>query len=361
MKSSHSRTRPLLVLATVVLFSCGARSAERAPKGLAPTAPIEQLWQDPGDIGAKDLLLGPEGQKEVPDPRADYKFLEEDTSGHSNGYVVEDPKGRKWKVKVGNEAQSELVASRILWAIGFHQPVEHYVAHWRLTGGPVAQPEPGRFRLDSDHKNEGDWSWTENPFVGTRELRGLIVANFLVNNWDLNPTNNRIYRMKKSSGQETRYVVQDLGAALGKARWWFSNRNDIESFEKEGFIAGVEDGHVRFDYHGRHRDLLKGITPEDVAWVCGLLSQLSHEQLRSAFRAASYSEDVAERFVRKLEERIRQGAQQGGNGSSSLEDSRSGRDLLEPSRRSRRTVQALGQLGPGSLRSREHDPEDART
>jgi hypothetical protein len=46
--------------------------------------------------------------------------------------------------------------------------------------------------------------------------------------------------------------------------------------------------------------------------VCGLLSQLSHEQLRSAFRAASYPDDVAERFVRKLEERIRQGAQQGG-------------------------------------------------
>ena len=308
MTAPLPRTRRLLVLVALALVAPGARCAGHPQKAPAPNAPIEQLWMDPGDIGSRDLRLGPEGDEHVPDPDAEYKFLTADTSGHSKGYEVEDPKGRKWKVKVGEEAQSELVASRILWAIGFHQPVEHYVARWRMTGGPVAQPEPGRFRLDSDHKSDGDWSWTENPFAGTRELRGLIVANFLVNNWDLNTTQNRIYRMKKSAAPETRYVVQDLGAALGKARWWFSNRNDVESFEKEGFVEGVDkSGHVEFDYHGRHRDLLKGITPEDVAWVCGLLSQLSHEQLRDAFRAAQVPDDVAERFVKKLEERIRQG------------------------------------------------------
>ena len=294
---------PITALAFLALAGSACASGPPAAK-----APIEQLWQEPGDIAARDLFHGLGGKDQVPDPDAEYRFEKEDKSGHSRGYEVEDPSGRKWKIKVGSEAQSELVASRILWAIGYHQPVEHYLAKWRMVGGPRdAKLEAGRFRLDSDHSNEGEWDWKDNPFVGTRELRGLIVANFLVNNWDLNPTNNRIYRMKHSKGEETRFVVQDLGAAFGQARILFSDRNDIDHFEKEGFIKGVENGRVEWDYKGRHRDLLKDVTPADVAWTCGLLSRLSHQQLRDAFRAAEVPDDVAERFVRKLEERIQQG------------------------------------------------------
>ena len=47
---------------------------------------------------------------------------------------MRDDTGLEWSVKLGPEAQSEVVSSRILWAIGFHQPPTYYVERWSLTG-----------------------------------------------------------------------------------------------------------------------------------------------------------------------------------------------------------------------------------
>jgi hypothetical protein len=51
------------------------------------------------------------------------------------------------------------------------------------------------------------------------------VANLVLNNWDFGPDQNRIYEMKKDAKDaepgepRIRYVVQDVGASLGKTRW----------------------------------------------------------------------------------------------------------------------------------------------
>jgi hypothetical protein len=44
-----------------------------------------------------------------------------------------------------------------------------------------------------------------------------------------------------------------------------------------------------------------------VVWACRLLAGLSHQQLDDVFRAAGYTESVRGRYIRKIEERIRQG------------------------------------------------------
>jgi hypothetical protein len=125
----------------------------------------------------------------------------------------------------------------------------------------------------------------------------------LLNNWDLAASNNRIYEV----GKELRYVVQDLGGSLGKTRWPIGSRNDIEDFESQDFVRGVERGRVLFDYHARHKHLLRGIAPDDVVWVCRLMARLSDRQLADAFRGAGYADDVAARYVRKLRAKIAQG------------------------------------------------------
>jgi hypothetical protein len=51
---------------------------------------------------------------------------------------------------------------------------------------------------------------------------------------------------------------------------------------------------------------MRGIPVEHAAWIGSLLSQLSDEQLRDAFRAAGYLEPVMEGYVRALRERIGQ-------------------------------------------------------
>ena len=273
----------------------------------SPTSePISRLWVEPADLASRDLFAGPAGPRI--EPGETFHLKGRDTKGHSEGYDVTDSKGRKWDVKIGEEAQSEVVTSRILWAIGYHQPIVRYVARWRLVGGPAGNPEPGRFRLASDHRTEGDWSWHKSTFVGTREYRGLVLANVILNNWDLDGDNNRVYRNDRwPKGQQTRYVVQDVGASLAKTRWPVGTRNDLEDFESQGFITGVRNGHVQFDFHGKHVDLLRDVTPADVVWACRLMGGLSDRQLEDAFRAAQYPPEVRARYIRKIKGKIRQG------------------------------------------------------
>jgi protein tyrosine/serine phosphatase len=290
---------------TIRAFHATWQEADQAPA--ATVDPLTRLWVNPTDLPSRDLFHGPGGRRLVPRTDVVYRFKELDTTGHSGGYDVEDPQGRTWDVKIGDEAQSETVVSRILWAIGYHQPVTYYVPKWRMTGGPTGSPEPGRFRLESDHRKEGEWSWTENPFVDARPYRGLVVANLLLNNWDLAASNNRIYTIRDSrEGPATRFVVQDVGGSLGKSRWPLGSRNVVEDFESQDFIRRLESGRVKFA-HYRHGDLLRTITPEDVVWTCRLMARLTDRQLQDAFRAAGYPRDVRDRYVRKIRQKIQQG------------------------------------------------------
>lgn len=97
---------------------------------VAPTAPaaeLNQLWESPTDLERRDLVAGPGLGVKPPDVTRPFTFVSVKTSGFSPGYDVTDASGREWSVKMGPEAQSEVVASRLLWAIGYHQPSIYYV------------------------------------------------------------------------------------------------------------------------------------------------------------------------------------------------------------------------------------------
>jgi hypothetical protein len=104
-----------------VLAAGCARSLQQVQLAQGPPALIGELWQDPSDLEQRDLFHGPEGTRLLPRD-ASYAFVAKDTSGWSPGFDVRDGDGVEWSVKLGAEAQSEVVSSRILWAIGFHQP-----------------------------------------------------------------------------------------------------------------------------------------------------------------------------------------------------------------------------------------------
>jgi hypothetical protein len=308
MAMTSSARRGALAASLVALTLASVAAMQPASSGSAGGAPIEQLWVDPGNIAVRDAFHGVGGAKHV--PSADDEFTVEgfDTTGHSAGFDVRDSSGRKWDVKIGDEAQVEVVASRVLWVIGYHQPVVHFVPEWRAKGAGSKPTSSGRFRLESFHETEGDWPWKGNPFEGTREFKGLLVANLVLNNWDFKTSNNRIYSVPDEAPGPTRwFVVQDIGASLGRAGWLSGSRNDVEGFERQEFIEGVEDGVVKFAYNGRHRALVEGITPDDVVWVCRLLDRITDQQWADMFRAATHPTDVAERFRRKLKSNIAEG------------------------------------------------------
>ena len=136
-----------------------AEKAQARPSAQAQGKPnIAELWQDPGDVTARDLFYGRGGKALLPSPTTPFEFKAIDTVGYSTGYDVVDPQGRKWDVKTGDEGQTEVVSSRILWAAGYHQPVLYFVPEWTLKNGPVAKPLSGRFRYGHDHKNRNQRS-----------------------------------------------------------------------------------------------------------------------------------------------------------------------------------------------------------
>jgi hypothetical protein len=71
---------------------------------------------------------------------------------------------------------------------------------------------------------------------------------------------------------------------------------------------GVEDGFVRFEYHGWHQELIdRRIRPADVRWACELLAGLTLAQWREALQAGGYGPALTDRYIDRLQTKIRQG------------------------------------------------------
>jgi hypothetical protein len=302
------------LLAAATLACAGSL---RSTLGREPTAgEMAELWVEPEDVGQRNLFDGPGGAALRPAPGSVFRFISKDTKWYSWGWKVRDASGREWSAKYGPEAKAEVAVSRLLWAVGYHQPPTYYVDRWSLTGSNEDGPKTAcRFRADvPGRKNRGEWQWGKNPFVGTRPFGGLITFMRIVNNWDLLDRNNVIYEFKEPvEGARRWYVVKDVGASLGKmsSLGVFSHqgsKNNVEDFEKQDFINGVKGDRVEFDDAGiLHRELYRAVTVADVRWVCERLARLTPEQWKDAFRAGGYEDDVADRFIRKIREKVAYG------------------------------------------------------
>jgi hypothetical protein len=278
---------------------------------------MAEFWVEPEDLASRDLYLGPWGAEHAPDPAAAYRFVARkaqggmfNRKGFSPGYTVHGPDGVEWSVKLGPEAQSEVTASRLVWALGFHQPPVYHLRAWTLAGGPEPGPQgPGRFRPDvKGFKKKGEWDWHQNAFVGTRPWGGLLALMVMLNNSDLKPTQNATYTLAAPrEGARRFYVVRDLGLTFGASGRINARRNDIDAFEREPFIIGVEGSRVLFNFTSRYPELVARLTPADVRWTCERLQRLSQRQWEDAFRAGGYEPAMAERFIRRMRAKIAEG------------------------------------------------------
>jgi len=306
--------RPTAVSAVVVLVSTLACSTAVARMRTLRDIPqpsesqLSELWVEPGN-GARDLFWGSGGRNHAPRPDVVYKLVAADTSGFSVSYDVRSPDETEWSAKVGPEAQTEVVMSRILWGLGYHQPPVYYLSSWKLDRGREGQRDgsEARFRpkLANLHRLDEPWRWSENPFLGARELRGMLVVLLMLNSTDLKDENNTLYDIvEPPDGVRRWFVVRDLGAALGETGKWYPRRNWLDGFEKSRFITGVSGDHIEFGYHGRHQELLSLITPADLRWASARMSRLTDQQWRDAFRAGNYDDVATARYLRVIRQRI---------------------------------------------------------
>jgi len=298
-----------LLTTAVVSRSSGLGAAQ--PSGVSLSA----LWEAPADLHARDLFNGPWGAANAPDPRATYTFLRAKEGGVSPGVVVRDPRGRVWHVKQpiegrrGDEGPVEVTVSRVLSAVGFHQPPVYFLPSFTMTDSRGTHLEAGgRFRLDEPSlKDRGNWRFQENPFVGMREYRGLLVILFMFNSFDLRSANNTLYEVHRGGRVEPWYVVRDLGGSLGSSARLLVRRNNIEKFESHDWIRKVKNGVVEFNYGGWNSELARGISVDDLRWACELVGGLSARQWSDAFRAGGYSQNLADRFIHEIRARIDEG------------------------------------------------------
>lgn len=346
LKTSPLHKSLILSLALVAFFAAqalaqqSARANSNASFNAAAPAPI--TWRDPGDIPALDLRFGPGSAADA--PVGPFTFVAEDSAGESPKFKVTDAKGTTWSVKMGVEAQAETVVSRLVWSMGYFAEEAYYLDRIEVKNLPKLKRgqefvENKTFvrgvRLEPrrEHITRGEtWDWEQNPFVGTRELNGLKVLMVLVANYDTSVRNNSIFTVRdpQTGNTEVRYIVSDVGCTLGKIGGMGGKRskNNLSDFVANKFILGVENGVVKFDYDttpkGAGGFFAKMFSPgygsrqakkeramstapvADARWIGSMLSRLSDEQLRDAFRAANYDQATMEGFVKVLRERINQ-------------------------------------------------------
>lgn len=279
--------------------------------GPPDAALLAELWVQPER--GRDLFWGVGGERLAPDPDLRYTVIEIKRGGFSRGYTVVGPKDREWSVKFPPEAPTEVVASRIAWGVGYHQPPIYYLANWQADKATSPNPQlPARFREKKPELHgldaKGSWSYYENPFVGTPQLSGLLVLQAMLGNSDLKDDQNALYELDgRFEGAKRWYVARDLGQTFGRTGTLEAPRGDVAVFEQTPFIKGVVDGKVKFEYRGRHKVLFDAITPADVRWICARLDALTDTQLQAAFRAGGYDAPTAERFIRRLKQKIAEG------------------------------------------------------
>lgn len=306
------------------------RISQAGPRPLAAVRHV--LWREPGDVEARDLRHGPGGPEFKPE--APFTFIEEHAGGSQPCVSVRDSRGRRWRVKWGDEVRSETFTVRVVWSVGYFTEITHFVPEGTIDGVHDLQRArsciddecrfvDARFEIDDPEVKklfeEHGWAWNDNPFLGTRELQGLKILVMLVSNWDSKDrrdvargSNTAIFEYTLPGGiREARYLITDWGGSMGR---WGGNlatrgRWDPAGFEDQTpeFITSVQEGLVTFGYTGqRTEDVATGITVEDVRWLCRYVSRLTDAQIVDALRASGGSEEEAARFSAALRSRIEQ-------------------------------------------------------
>jgi hypothetical protein len=294
----------------------------------AQRADGQVIWQDRGHASGLDLASGPGGAAR--EPGTLFIFLKESDGATSPKFDVEDEHGTTWKIKLGEEAKPETAAARLLWAMGYVVDEDYYRSRIHVLSLPqLARGQEfvsaggivsgARLERDQGTTDSQTWSWTDNPFVGTREFNGLRVMMALLNNWDLKAVNNSA---TATPSGEARFGITDLGATWGRTGNVFGRSKGVsKDYAGAPFIDKVTPTHVDFvlnsrpfllsivrfrSYRERARmeSVVAHIPIADARWIGDRLGELSPEQVRDCFRAAGFSPADVEAYSGVVLQRI---------------------------------------------------------
>jgi hypothetical protein len=306
----------LIVIVTLALAGGSSFAARDQAAARAALLRRAQVWQET-DIGSKNLLFGPPGaQAFAPLERVTCEYRDKKYSGASPKFACELPSGERVKVKYGGnngEVYGEVLASRLLWALGFPADRMYPVrvvcsgcpdslrsAGLPLRGGrilfdpaTIEREMPGR---EITSPFEG-WTWDELGQVDAaaggaplahRDALKLLAA--FMQHTD-SKADNQVLLCADASREceEPVLMIGDLGLTFGRAS--FFNSNDVSAVNLAGWsaVAVWKDpdrciANLAGSYSGTLAD--PAISEAGRRFLAGLLSRLSDAQVRDAFVAA---------------------------------------------------------------------------
>jgi hypothetical protein len=274
------------------------------------------LWRDPGPIETLDLIGGPGGRENQPQPP--FAFMKEEVEGTSPKIQVRDARGRLWSVKFGPEVKAENFAVRMAWAAGYFGEPTYFVREGVVEGarglGRTAQyvDGSGRFRdarfelRDEKYRIVAgeQWTLTDKAIANTKELSGLRLVLMLVANWDVKPDNLAVME----TGGQRFYAVTDWGATMGRA----GDIGDRSKWSCEDYTAqsgdlvqGANEGLISFRFTGKERDVIgEDMEVSHVKWFMDRFGKVREPQVRAALQASGATPAETECFTRAVMTRL---------------------------------------------------------
>ena len=141
--------------------SSAGRSADSRP---TDAVDIARLWRNPADLGRHAICS--RARRSGADARsrdATFTFVAADQPDTARDMTSATLTASNGASSSGRRHRPRSWSSRILWAIGYHQPPTYYVAVVDDDRRRVRSQAPGRIPAGAaDRKVVGDWSWYEN-------------------------------------------------------------------------------------------------------------------------------------------------------------------------------------------------------
>jgi hypothetical protein len=318
---------------------------------------------EPGDVASKDLYNGPKGELDFAvDQEVTCDFVPKQIAGLTEKFLCRLEDGRVFKVKYIDgrrfkEAISEVLGTRLFWALGFYAdkmlPVRvtcrncperpwkyvHLKKHHRALEGeeflrslpPAAKigtytmdPAAMEEKLDAqpieERKDQG-WSWRSIDLVDARlggatkaEIDALKLLNAFIQNADNKGKQNTLACPRRDVVQDDAgrvicrrpiMYIDDLGCVFGKGRMitGYSGRVDYKAWKKRRLWQSPTSCKTRLSSIGWifRRSTLRNpvVSEEGRALLAERLAQLSDSQIADLFRAAR---------VEQLHQTIKDGA-----------------------------------------------------
>lgn len=282
--------------------------AGRFPVGKA------MVWEDRGELNPRKVYWGAASVLSDPLsrlPAPPFGKFQPDTTLNATSPKAKltDSNKVKWTVKFGAENHADTIAPRLAWALGFGTVEGYYVESGKINGiTPTTdlgeakgwiQPDGtftggARFKRHDEENapvkdakgDDMNWDEANNPGVPPEQLSGLLIFEVMVNNWDAQPKNCKIYHTTGPNGPENWYIDSDMGASFADVP---RHKFVLSDYQKEpSFIKQVNGNTVEFNFVGIVRaqgKLRQQIPLAHARWFRKQLAKLTDDEIQAAFDA----------------------------------------------------------------------------